>query len=226
MSTDKNYSATNDHAQEPGQEEPEYMQLARQDTQPPPQVESVQQAQAQTQAQQYPGLPRAPETAASNKLMPYQGTLVAIQLIRVILESLPLALLVVVIVSSFFKTYGPPQASIILLIFIILIPYEAHLALQFIAVPQLIRGVRLSWVRNINICSLVLAPIMAFYVYMFMGFMFLLGQSRRYGEEIAVLPAVAVLAVEVALCVIMIVAAQKILNNRAVAKAAIYYNNI
>ena len=52
------------------------------------------------------------------------------------------------------------------------------------------------------------------------------GQSRRYGEEIAVLPAVAVLAVEVALCVIMIVAAQKTLNNRAVAKAAIYYNNI
>ena len=52
MSTDKNYSATNDHAQEPGQEEPEYMQLARQDTQPPPQVESVQQAQARTQAQQ------------------------------------------------------------------------------------------------------------------------------------------------------------------------------
>ena len=225
MSTDKNYSATNDHAQEPGQEEPEYMQLARQDTQPPPQVESVQQAQARTQAQQYPGLPGAPETA-SNKLMPYQGTLVAIQLIRVILESLPLALLVVVIVSSFFKTYGPPQASIILLIFIILIPYEAHLALQFIAVPQLIRGVRLSWVRNINICSLVLAPIMAFYVYMFMGFMFLLGQSRRYGEEIAVLPAVAVLAVEVALCVIMIVAAQKTLNNRTVAKAAIYYSNI
>ena len=41
MSTDKNYSATNDHAQEPGQEEPEYMQLARQDTQPPPQVEST-----------------------------------------------------------------------------------------------------------------------------------------------------------------------------------------
>ena len=163
MSTDKNYSATNDHAQEPGQEEPEYMQLARQDTQPPPQVESVQQAQARTQAQQYPGLPGAPETA-SNKLMPYQGTLVAIQLIRVILESLPLALLVVVIVSSFFRTYGPPQANIILLIFIILIPYEAHLALQFIAVPQLIRGVRLSWVRNINICSLVLAPIMAFYV--------------------------------------------------------------
>ena len=80
--------------------------------------------------------------------------------------------------------------------------------------------------RNINICSLVLAPIMAFYVYMFMGFMFLLGQSRRYGEEIAVLPAVAVLAVEVALCVIMIVAAQKTLNNRAVAKAAIYYSNI
>ena len=159
MSTDKNYSATNDHAQEPGQEEPEYMQLARQDTQPPPQVESVQQAQARTQAQQYPGLPGAPETA-SNKLMPYQGTLVAIQLIRVILESLPLALLVVVIVSSFFKTYGPPQAS------------------------------------------------------------------RRAGEEIAVLPAVAVLAVEVALCVIMIVAAQKTLNNRAVAKAAIYYSNI
>ena len=158
--------------------------------------------------------------------MPYQGTLVAIQLIRVILESLPLALLVVVIVSSFFKTYGPPQANIILLIFIILIPYEAHLALQFIAVPQLIRGVRLSWVRNINICSLVLAPIMAFYVYMFMGFTFLLGQSRRYGEEIAVLPAVAVLAVEVALCVIMIVAAQKTLNNRTVAKAAIYYSNI
>lgn len=150
----------------------------------------------------------------------------AIQLIRVILESLPLALLVVVIVSSFFKTYGPPQANIILLIFIILIPYEAHLALQFIAVPQLIRGVRLSWVRNINICSLVLAPIMAFYVYMFMGFTFLLGQSRRYGEEIAVLPAVAVLAVEVALCVIMIVAAQKTLNNRTVAKAAIYYSNI
>ena len=89
----------------------------------------------------------------------------AIQLIRVILELLPLALLVVVIVSSFFRTYGPPQANIILLIFIILIPYEAHLALQFIAVPQLIRGVRLSWVRNINICSLVLAPIMAFYVY-------------------------------------------------------------
>ena len=59
MSTDKNYSATNDHAQEPGQEEPEYMQLARQDTQPPPQVESVQQAQARTQAQQYPGLPGA-----------------------------------------------------------------------------------------------------------------------------------------------------------------------
>ena len=134
MSTDKNYSATNDYAQEPGQEEPEYMQLARQDTQPPPQVESVQQAQTQAQAQQYPGLPGAPETA-SNKLMSYQGTLVAIQLIRVILESLPLALLVVVIVSSFFKTYGPPQASIILLIFIILIPYEAHLALQFIAVP-------------------------------------------------------------------------------------------
>ena len=25
MSTDKNYSATNDYAQEPGQEEPEYM---------------------------------------------------------------------------------------------------------------------------------------------------------------------------------------------------------
>ena len=225
MSTDKNYSATNDYAQEPGQEEPEYMQLARQDTQPPPQVESVQQAQTRAQAQQYSGLPGAPETA-SNKLMPYQGTLVAIQLIRVILESLPLALLVVVIVSSFFRTYGPPQANIILLIFIILIPYEAHLALQFIAVPQLIRGVRLSWVRNINICSLILAPIMAFYVYMFMGFMFLLGQSRRYGEEIAVLPAVAVLVIEVALCVIMIVAAQKTLNNRTVAKAAIYYSNI
>ena len=225
MSTDKNYSATNDHAQELGQEEPEYMQLARQDTQPPPQVESVQQAQARTQAQQYPGLPGAPETA-SNKLMPYQGTLVAIQLIRVILESLPLALLVVLIVSLFFETHGYLHPNIILLIFIILIPYEAHLALQFIAVPQLIRGIRLSWVRNINICSLVLAPIMAFYVYMFMGFMFLMGQSRRYGEEIAVLPAVAVLAVEVALCVIMIVAAQKILNNRAVAKAAIYYNNI
>ena len=93
MSTNKNYSATNDHAQEPGQEEPEYMQLARQDTQPPPQVESVQQAQTRAQAQQYPGLLRASETA-SNKLMPYQGTLVAIQLIRVILESLPLALLV------------------------------------------------------------------------------------------------------------------------------------
>ena len=55
MSTDKNYSATNDHAQEPGQEEPEYMQLARQDTQPPPQVESVQQAQTQAQAQTVSG---------------------------------------------------------------------------------------------------------------------------------------------------------------------------
>ena len=208
-SQDDNPTAA-DNARESDREELEYMQLSRQDTQQVPQVETVQ----QSQAQQYPRLPKAPETASSVKL-PHQSTLVTIQLIRVILESFPFVHSIGGIISLSGTPLGGPL--VVLIVLIILLPYEAHLILQFIAVLQLIRGVRLSWVRNINICSLVLAPIMIFHMREYVHILLIPG-ATPYREEISIFSAIFVVAVEVALCITMIVVTHKVLKKKAVSK--------
>ena len=158
-----------------------------------------------------------PETASSVKL-PHQGTLVTIQLIRVILESFPFVHSIGGIISLSGTPLGPLAALVLLLV---LLPYEAHLILQFIALLQLIRGVRLSWVRNINICSLVLAPLMGFYMREYVHIRLTSG-ATPYRAEVSTFSAILTASVEVALCITMIVVMHKILKKNTVSKNIVY----
>ena len=174
MSTDKNFSATDNNDPQPpvekqsasgnnpenAQQEPKYTQLYG--------LEGADgKISLESQASPEP-------QGAEGKEEPYQHTpkqfdidpdthenLLIAQAIRNVLIIIPALIMLVFLVGGFIATYGIDNTSqtIITILIIIALPYMVHVILQIIAFMWFRKSVKFRWIRGVNIYGLIVAPI-------------------------------------------------------------------
>ena len=90
----------------------------------------------------------------------HENLLIA-QAIRNVLIIIPALIMLVFLVGGFIATYGIDNTSqtIITILIIIALPYMVHVILQIIAFMWFRRSVKFRWIRGVNIYGLIVAPI-------------------------------------------------------------------
>ena len=90
----------------------------------------------------------------------HENLLIA-QAIRNVLIVIPALIMLVFLVGGFIATYGIDNNSqtIITILIIITLPYMVHVILQIIAFMWFRKSVKFRWIRGVNIYGLIVAPI-------------------------------------------------------------------
>ena len=90
----------------------------------------------------------------------HENLLIA-QAIRNVLIVIPALIMLVFLVGGFIATYGIDNTSqtIITILIIIALPYMVHVILQIIAFMWFRKSVKFRWIRGVNIYGLIVAPI-------------------------------------------------------------------
>ena len=90
----------------------------------------------------------------------HENLLIA-QAIRNVLIIIPALIMLVFLVGGFIATYGIDNTSqtIITILIIIALPYMVHVILQIVAFMWFRKSVKFRWIRGVNIYGLIVAPI-------------------------------------------------------------------
>ena len=90
----------------------------------------------------------------------HENLLIA-QAIRNVLIIIPALIMLVFLVGGFIATYGIDNTSqtIITILIIIALPYMVHVILQIVAFMRFRKSVKFRWIRGVNIYGLIVAPI-------------------------------------------------------------------
>ena len=113
------------------------------------------------QAQDIHEIEKEPETDSAEEQNSFPSALIAVQIIRLMLET---TLLQGVMISALPNNSGYVDFRVLLLTLILFSPFIVYILLQTVACIKMIRGTKTAWVLGTNIYSLlIVAPLAAFY---------------------------------------------------------------